>query len=94
MDIQTVFEALTDPNRRLIITLLKEREMSVNEVLEHFDLSGASLSHHLRKLKSANLIVSKRRAQRIVYSLDLDFLRKTKLAIDELLFVKPNTVYE
>lgn len=43
--------------------------MSVGEIAEHFNISGASLSHHLNKLKSANLVLTKRSGQNIIYSI-------------------------
>ena len=69
MKVQPVFEALADPNRRKILELLKTREMSVGEIAEHFSISGASLSHHLNKLKSANLVLTERQGQSIIYSI-------------------------
>lgn len=64
-----VFEALADENRRKILDLLKTQEMSVGEIGEHFDISGASLSHHLNKLKAADLVLKKRQGQSIIYSI-------------------------
>lgn len=69
MKIQQMFEALSDENRRKILELLKKKDMSVNEIAEHFNITGASLSHHLNKLKSADLVVSKRFGQQIIYSI-------------------------
>lgn len=69
MKIQTVFEALSDENRRKILELLKKKDMSVNELAENFEITGASLSHHLNKLKSAELVLTKRLGQQIIYSI-------------------------
>jgi DNA-binding transcriptional ArsR family regulator len=68
MDI--IFKTLSDKNRRRIIQLLKEREMTVSELLTHFTISQASLSHHLDVLKRANLVLDERRGQFIYYSLN------------------------
>lgn len=56
-----VFKALADPNRRKIIELLKQKDMSVSELLTHFDITQASLSHHLDILKRADLVIDERR---------------------------------
>ncbi len=69
MKLQKVFEALADENRRTILELLKKRDMAVNEIGEHLPITGASLSHHLNKLKSADLVTSKRNGQTIIYSI-------------------------
>lgn len=66
---QKVLEAISDPSRRKILDLLKQKEMSVGEIHEHFDISGASLSHHLNKLKAADLVLTTRRGQSIYYSI-------------------------
>jgi len=66
---QEVFEAISDPTRRKILDLLRGRDMSVNEILEHFEMSGASLSHHLNKLKMADLVTTTRKGQSIYYSI-------------------------
>ncbi len=71
MSLNKKLSALADPNRQKIINLLKKREMSVSELLKHFDISGASLSHHLNILKNAELISSRRDGQHIIYSLNL-----------------------
>lgn len=67
---QDVLEAISDPTRRKILDLLKQGPRSAGELGEHFDISGPSMSHHLGKLKSANLVVSERRGQSIYYSIN------------------------
>jgi DNA-binding transcriptional ArsR family regulator len=66
-----IFKALGDKNRRKIVELLKEKDMSVGEILKSFDFTQASLSHHLDILKRANLILDERRGQFIFYSLNV-----------------------
>lgn len=68
-EVQQVLEAISDPNRRKILDLLKSGEKSVGELAEHLDISGASLSHHLNKLKAANLVLQRREGQYIYYSI-------------------------
>lgn len=69
MKIQDVFEALSDENRRRILELLKKKDLSVNEIAQNFSITGASLSHHLNKLKSAELVTTRRQGQSIIYSI-------------------------
>jgi DNA-binding transcriptional ArsR family regulator len=69
MKIQLVFEALSDNTRRRILELLKKQDLNVAEIAVHFDISGASLSHHLSKLKAAELVIAKRQGQQIIYSI-------------------------
>ena len=65
-----VFRALSDPNRRKILQLLKKGDRNVGDIKQHFGFTGASLSHHLDILKRANLVVTERRGQFIYYSLN------------------------
>ncbi|MEX0964329.1 MAG: autorepressor SdpR family transcription factor [Pseudohongiellaceae bacterium] len=67
---QLVLEAISDPTRRKILDLLKKGEMSAGELGEHFDISGPSMSHHLSKLKAADLVIANRAGQSIRYSIN------------------------
>ena len=67
---QQVLEAISDPTRRKILDLLKKGEMSAGELGKHFDISGPSMSHHLSKLKAADLVLANRRCQSIHYSIN------------------------
>ena len=67
----SAFKALADPNRRKVLELLKEKDMSVSELLEHFEITQASLSHHLDVLKRAELVIAERKGQFIFYSLNI-----------------------
>jgi DNA-binding transcriptional ArsR family regulator len=69
MKIQIVFEALSDSTRRRILELLNKRDLTVAEIASHFEITGASLSHHLNKLKAAELVTSKRQGQQVIYSI-------------------------
>ncbi len=70
MRAQEVFKAISDPNRREILKLLKRRSMSAGELGEAFPITKGSLSHHFNILKAADLVRCERRGQRIVYSLN------------------------
>lgn len=69
-----VFQALNDETRRQIIDLLKEEDMTAGEIAEHFDISKPSISHHLDKLKQADLVTAVRDGQYISYSLNTTVL--------------------
>jgi DNA-binding transcriptional ArsR family regulator len=68
--IDSVFKALSDKNRREILTILKKGDMPVKEIHQSFDITLASLSHHLDILKRADLVISQRKGQMIYYSLN------------------------
>jgi ArsR family transcriptional regulator len=61
---------LADPNRRKILTLLKENDLTAGEIAAAFTISKPSISHHLNLLRRANLVLSEKRGQKIIYSLN------------------------
>jgi ArsR family transcriptional regulator, arsenate/arsenite/antimonite-responsive transcriptional repressor len=64
------FKALADPTRREILALLRRGEMTAGDIAEKFDMTKPSMSHHFAVLKDAELITSRRDAQRIWYGLN------------------------
>jgi DNA-binding transcriptional ArsR family regulator len=66
-----VFKALSDKNRRRILELLHKKDMSVTELQQNFDFTQASMSHHLDILKRANLVIDERKGQFVYYSLNM-----------------------
>ena len=71
MDFTELFKALSDPSRRAIIQLLKERARTPSELLEKLNISQPTLSHHLDILKRAKLIDGEREGQFIKYTLNM-----------------------
>lgn len=67
---QEVLEAISDPTRRSILDLLKQGEMTAGELGAHFEISGPSMSHHLNKLKAADLVITRRNGQSIYYTIN------------------------
>ena len=65
-----IFKALNDPTRREILQLLQERDMTAGEIVERFNISGPSISHHLDLLKQAKLVVAEKDGQYVYYSLN------------------------
>ena len=55
-DSQTAFRALADPTRRDILTMLRQREMTIAEVSENFEMTRAAVKKHLTVLSDGGLI--------------------------------------
>lgn len=66
-----VWNALADPARRHILTLLKKGDLNAGEIASHFDMTKPSISHHLNLLKQAGLVTARRSGQNVIYSLNL-----------------------
>ena len=58
---QETFKALGDPTRREILHLLRGGAKTAGEIVSHFDMAGATISHHLSVLREAGLISDDRR---------------------------------
>ena len=64
------FEALAEPNRRLILDLLLKQPHTVGELVAETGLSQPGTSKHLRVLREAGLVRVEKDAQRRVYELN------------------------
>jgi ArsR family transcriptional regulator, arsenate/arsenite/antimonite-responsive transcriptional repressor len=85
-----VFQALSDPTRREVLRLLRERDMTAGEITDRFPLSRSTLSGHFNVLKHAGLIVAEKNGTSILYSLNLSVVEQALAAVLELLdVVKP-----
>jgi ArsR family transcriptional regulator, arsenate/arsenite/antimonite-responsive transcriptional repressor len=80
----SLFKALADPSRRKILSLLKEQEMSVSDLQKHFQMTQASLSHHLDALKRANLVRNRREGQFIFYEINTSVFEEAATILYEL----------
>ena len=66
----TVWTALVDPNRRAVLDLLAQGELSVGELVERLGLTQPQTSKHLKVLREAGLVRVDQRAQRRIYAVD------------------------
>ena len=60
MGFAETFKALSDPIRREILMMLRDGSMSAGEIGSCFDMTGATISYHLKILKKAELIFEKK----------------------------------
>ena len=79
MGFQNTMKALSDPNRREILELLKSGRLSAGEIAEKFPVSGAAVSKHLSVLKDADLIRDTREGKHIYYELNTSVLEEVML---------------
>jgi ArsR family transcriptional regulator len=66
---------LADGNRLRILRILSRRESCVCELIEQVGLTQPLVSYHLRRLREAGLVRTRRKAQWIYYSIDPDAWR-------------------
>jgi DNA-binding transcriptional ArsR family regulator len=84
-----VWKALSDPTRRRILALLRERAMSAGEFAEHFALSKPTLSGHFAVLKHAGLIWGEKRGTSIVYQINVTLVEEALWHLMNALNVNP-----
>ncbi len=82
------FQALANPYRRQIVRLLKWKNMSVNEIVEQFDIAQPTISRHLDVLRKAEIVTSERKGNQIIYSLNLSAVQEMVMMLSELLETK------
>lgn len=70
MGMNETLKAISDSVRRDILQMLKSGKKSAGEIAEQFNLTGATVSYHLAKLKNADLITEQRYKNFIYYELN------------------------
>ncbi|MCM0647052.1 metalloregulator ArsR/SmtB family transcription factor [Clostridium swellfunianum] len=66
-----VIKALSDPSRLKIIDILSCGERCACDILEHFDFTQPTLSHHMKVLGDCGLVNSRKEGQWNHYSLNM-----------------------
>ena len=64
--------ALDSKTPKDIISLLKDDCLCAGDIGKYFNLTGATISHHLKILSESNLIKRKKVKQTVYYSLNID----------------------
>lgn len=92
-----IFKALGDSNRMRILSMLSVRDLCVCEINEILNVSMSTISSHLKILRNAGLVSSKKDGRWIIYSLNkkdgrvmdiiagcVDFISDSQEVIDDL----------
>jgi DNA-binding transcriptional ArsR family regulator len=69
-DERDVFQALADPTRRAILTLLQQGSQPVNGIARGFPISRPAISRHLRILREAELVCEIKAGRNRLYELN------------------------
>ena len=70
MAMNETLKAISDCVRRDILQMLKSGRKTAGEIAEQFDLTSATVSYHLAKLKKAELIEEQKYKNFIYYELN------------------------
>jgi DNA-binding transcriptional ArsR family regulator len=71
-----VFQAIADPTRRAIITLIALHAMTPNALAEHFDTSRQAVSKHLKILTECQLVKQEQSGREIYYKLNANKMKE------------------
>lgn len=71
-----VFQAIADPTRRAIITLIALQAMTPNAIADHFDTSRQAVSKHLKILTECQLVKQEYSGREIYYQLNANKMKE------------------
>ncbi len=71
-----IFQAIADPTRRAIITLIAFQAMTPNAIAENFNTTRQAVSKHLRILAECELVKQEHQGREIYYSLEIDKMKE------------------
>ena len=79
-----MLRALADPQRRRILTLVRDGELPAGEIAEHFDITHQAVSQHLRVLKDAGVLGERRAGTRRLYAIRPEAIESVRAFLDDL----------
>ncbi len=71
-----IFQAIADPTRRAIITLIAVHAMTPNALAEHFNTSRQAVSKHIKILTECELVKQEQQGREIYYSLEIEKMKE------------------
>ena len=71
-----IYQAISDPTRRAIITLIALRAMTPNAIAENFNMTRQAVSKHLRILTESELVKQENKGREIYYSLEIEKMKE------------------
>ncbi len=84
-----VYKALSDPTRRKILQLLRDKDMNAGEIAEYFGSTKPTLSRHFSVLQEADLIQGTRQGNFIIYRLNVTVLEEAMWAMMDMFKLEP-----
>jgi ArsR family transcriptional regulator len=87
-----VFKALGDPKRAMIVDMLSCGELCACKILEKFEMSQSTLSHHMKILCECGLVKGREQGKWTHYSLNTDTVNKVKQFLSDITCNKDNCI--
>ena len=92
LEFTNVFKALGDPKRAMIVDMLSCGELCACDILEKFEMSQSTLSHHMKLLRECGIVNGRNEGKWTYYSLDKDTIEKTKQFLSRVTCDKENCI--
>jgi DNA-binding transcriptional ArsR family regulator len=78
-----IFQAIADPTRRAIISLIALQAMTPNAIAEHFNTSRQAVSKHIKILTECELVRQEQQGREIYYSLEIKKMKEIDKWLDQ-----------
>lgn len=78
-----IFQAIADPTRRAILTLIAVQAMTPNAIADNFNTTRQSVSKHLRILTECELVKQEQLGREIYYTLEIDKMKEIDIWIEQ-----------
>ncbi|MCL1914891.1 MAG: metalloregulator ArsR/SmtB family transcription factor [Eubacteriaceae bacterium] len=78
------FKALSDANRLKIINMLSGGELCACVILEEFQISQPTLSHHMKILCGCGLVNKRKEGKWMYYSLNIQTIEHVKAFLEQI----------
>src|SRR5215216_1303965 len=80
-----IFQAIADPTRRSIITLIALQAMTPNAIADNFHTTRQAVSKHLRILTECELVKQEQQGREIYYSLQIEKMKEIDNWLNQLM---------
>jgi ArsR family transcriptional regulator len=79
-----IFKALSDVNRLMIVDMLSERELCACKILEKFNITQPTLSHHMKTLCDCGLVKGRKQGKWTYYSITADGRKNATMMLKKI----------
>ena len=92
MDNALFFKALSDTNRLMIVDMLSCGELCACVILEKFNITQPTLSHHMKTLCDCGLVNGRKEGKWTYYSLNAEVVQNLRAFLEEITTEKDNCI--
>jgi len=91
-DYAKLFKVLSDPNRLMIVDMLSCGELCACVILEKFQITQPTLSHHMKSLCDCGLVNGRKDGKWTHYSLNSETTQSIRTFLQEITATKENCI--